>query len=260
MNKNEFGNFLAKLRNENKLTQEQLGEKLNVGSKTISKWECGISSPDLNTLCKLAKIYNLSLYELINCERIKNPLLSKYDIKKILNKKSIKNILMKKAVLIIICFFLLAAVLFCINYTIKNYGKIEVYELVSDNANYGINGYIMKTQDNYYLSISKVEALDKSIINDDEKYKELIFGIFKDEENENSNNVQNSNNEIVEYFDRGITLENIIDKVVIHIDSKIEESYSSNLILYIKCVDEHNNEKKIEINMHLNRKYINSQI
>ena len=61
MNKNEFGNFLAKLRNENKLTQEQLGEKLNVGSKTISKWECGISSPDLNTLCELAKIYNLSL-------------------------------------------------------------------------------------------------------------------------------------------------------------------------------------------------------
>lgn len=256
MNKNEFGNFLAKLRNENKLTQEQLGEKLNVGSKTISKWECGISSPDLNTLCELAKIYNLSLYELINCERIKNPLLSKYDIKKILNKKSIKNILMKKAVLVIICFFLLAAVLFCINYTIKNYGKIEVYELVSDNENYYVEGHLTRTQDEYYLSISKVKALDNSILDDNENYKELIFGI-KDED---LKNYKNSNNEIVEYFDNGITLENVIDKVVIHIDSKIEESYSSNLILYIKCVDEHNNEKKIEINMHLNRKYINSQI
>lgn len=256
MNKNEFGNFLAKLRNENKLTQEQLGEKLNVGSKTISKWECGISSPDLNTLCKLAKIYNLSLYELINCERIKNPLLSKYDIKKILNKKSIKNILMKKAVLVIICFFLLAAVLFCINYTIKNYGKIEVYELVSDNENYYVEGHLTRTQDEYYLSISKVKALDKSIINDDEKYKELIFGI----KDESLKNYKKSNNEIVEYFDRGITLENVIDKVVVHINSKIENSYSSNLILYIKCIDENNNEKKIEINMHLNRKYINSQI
>ena len=256
MNKNEFGNFLAKLRNENKLTQEQLGEKLNVGSKTISKWECGISSPDLNTLCELAKIYNLSLYELINCERIKNPLLSKYDIKKILNKKSIKNILMKKAVLVIICFFLLATLLFCINYTIKNYGKIEVYELVSDSKNYYVEGHLTRTQDEYYLSISKVKALDKSIINDDEKYKELIFGI----KDESLKNYKKSNNEIVEYFDRGITLENVIDKVVVHINSKIENSYSSNLILYIKCIDEHNNEKKIEINMHLNRKYINSQI
>lgn len=256
MNKNEFGNFLAKLRNENKLTQEQLGEKLNVGSKTISKWECGISSPDLNTLCKLAKIYNLSLYELINCERIKNPLLSKYDIKKILNKKSIKNILMKKAVLVIICFFLLAAVLFCINYTIKNYGKIEVYELVSNNENYYVEGHLTRTQDEYYLSISKVMALENSILDDDEKYKELIFGI-KDED---LKNYKNSDNEIIEYFDRSITFENVIDKVVLHIDSKIEDSHSSNLILYIKCVDEHNNEKKIEINMHLNRKYINSQI
>lgn len=256
MNKNEFGNFLAKLRNENKLTQEQLGEKLNVGSKTISKWECGISSPDLNTLCKLAKIYNLSLYELINCERIKNPLLSKYDIKKILNKKSIKNILMKKAVLIIICFFLLATVLFCINYTIKNYGKIEVYELVSDNENYYVEGHLTRTQDEYYLLISKVMSLDKDIISDDGKYKELTFGI----KDKNLHNYKNSDNQIVEYFDKGITFENVIDKVVLHIDSKIENAHSSNLILYIKCIDEHNNEKKIEINMHLRRKYINSQI
>mgnify|MGYP004526858957 FL=1 len=260
MNKNEFGNFLAKLRNENKLTQEQLGEKLNVGSKTISKWECGISSPDLNTLCELAKIYNLSLYELINCERIKNPLLSKYDIKKILNKKSIKNILMKKAVLVIICFFLLTAVLFCINYTIKNYGRIEVYELVSDSKNYYVEGHLTRTQDDYYLSISKVETLDNSTLDDNEKYKELTFGILEDKDDDNLKNAQNSNNQVVEYFDRGITFENVIDKVVLHIDSKIENIHSSNLILYIKCVDEHNNEKKIEINMHLKRRYTNSQI
>lgn len=167
---------------------------------------------------------------------------------------------MKKAVLVIICFFLLTAVLFCINYTIKNYGRIEVYELVSDSKNYYVEGHLTRTQDDYYLSISKVETLDNSTLDDNEKYKELTFGILEDKDDDNLKNAQNSNNQVVEYFDRGITFENVIDKVVLHIDSKIENIHSSNLILYIKCVDEHNNEKKIEINMHLKRRYTNSQI
>ena len=55
MNKAKVGKFIAKLRNEKKLTQEQLAEKLNVTSyKTISKWECG-TIPDFETMEKLSK-------------------------------------------------------------------------------------------------------------------------------------------------------------------------------------------------------------
>ena len=38
-----FGKILAKMRKEKNMTQEELAEKLNVSSKTISKWETGVS-------------------------------------------------------------------------------------------------------------------------------------------------------------------------------------------------------------------------
>lgn len=36
------GNFIAELRKKQKLTQEQLGEKLGVTNKTVSRWETGV--------------------------------------------------------------------------------------------------------------------------------------------------------------------------------------------------------------------------
>lgn len=42
MNMAKMGSFLAELRKEHKLTQADLGEKLGVTNKTISRWETGI--------------------------------------------------------------------------------------------------------------------------------------------------------------------------------------------------------------------------
>ena len=41
--KNEIGTFIAACRKEKKLTQNQLGEKLNVTDRAVSKWETGVS-------------------------------------------------------------------------------------------------------------------------------------------------------------------------------------------------------------------------
>ena len=41
--KNEIGAFIAACRKEKKLTQKQLGEKLNVTDRAVSKWETGVS-------------------------------------------------------------------------------------------------------------------------------------------------------------------------------------------------------------------------
>ena len=43
MDQIKTGKFLAELRRERRLTQEALGEKLNVTNKTISRWENGVS-------------------------------------------------------------------------------------------------------------------------------------------------------------------------------------------------------------------------
>ncbi len=41
LNNEKFGNFIKKLRVEKNLTQKELGEKLNITDKAISKWERG---------------------------------------------------------------------------------------------------------------------------------------------------------------------------------------------------------------------------
>ena len=52
------------------LTQEELAEKLDVSPAAISKWERGISTPELNMVCNLADCFEISVDELLgraNC-------------------------------------------------------------------------------------------------------------------------------------------------------------------------------------------------
>ena len=47
------------------LTQEELAEKLDVSSAAISKWERGISTPELSMVCKIADCFEISVDELL---------------------------------------------------------------------------------------------------------------------------------------------------------------------------------------------------
>ena len=71
MNKEKTGNFLRMLREEKKLTQIQLSEKFNFiySDATISKWERGLSVPNIDDLKKLAKYFNVSVDEILNGTR-----------------------------------------------------------------------------------------------------------------------------------------------------------------------------------------------
>ena len=71
MDYNKIGVFIAMERKAKKLTQAKLAEKLFVSEKTISKWENGNGIPDTNSLPKLCQIFDVSLNELLNGERIK---------------------------------------------------------------------------------------------------------------------------------------------------------------------------------------------
>lgn len=67
---NNFGEFLYVLRKEKGLTQAELGEKLNVTNKAVSKWETGESYPETSMLIPLSTIFNISVDELLKGERI----------------------------------------------------------------------------------------------------------------------------------------------------------------------------------------------
>ena len=51
----KFGQFIAKLRKEKNMTQKELAEKLHLTDKAISKWERGLSFPDIATLKPLSE-------------------------------------------------------------------------------------------------------------------------------------------------------------------------------------------------------------
>ncbi|WP_294579141.1 helix-turn-helix domain-containing protein [uncultured Thomasclavelia sp.] len=61
----EIANRLVKLRKENNLSQEALANKLGISRQAVSKWERAEASPDTDNLIMLAKIYNVSLDELL---------------------------------------------------------------------------------------------------------------------------------------------------------------------------------------------------
>lgn len=67
----ETGNRLAQLRKEKGLSQEELANRIGVSRQAISKWENGESSPDTDNLVALAKVYGVTIDELINGEEAK---------------------------------------------------------------------------------------------------------------------------------------------------------------------------------------------
>ncbi len=62
----KFNEKLIELRKKSGLSQEELGYKLNVSRQTVSKWELGQTTPELEKIIQLSKIFNVSTDELIN--------------------------------------------------------------------------------------------------------------------------------------------------------------------------------------------------
>ena len=70
MDMSKMGVFLQELRKEQGLTQEQLGEKLHISGKTISRWETGTYMPPVEMLLVLSELYGVSMNELVAGERL----------------------------------------------------------------------------------------------------------------------------------------------------------------------------------------------
>lgn len=60
-----IGERIKQLRKKNDLTQEKLADYLCVSYQAVSKWECGLSSPDLALIVPLAKLFNITTDELL---------------------------------------------------------------------------------------------------------------------------------------------------------------------------------------------------
>lgn len=107
MDNNKIGKFIASLRKEKGLTQQELGAKLFVTDKAVSKWERGLSLPDISLLEKLATELGTDIYSILQIEQ-KNHV----DVEKILNeeRRKLKKQVIKKTILIMLPFFIILSV------------------------------------------------------------------------------------------------------------------------------------------------------
>lgn len=122
MNQERIGKYIAKLRKEKNITQEELAEKLGVSSKSISRWETGRNMPDLSLITPLCKELGTTINELLSGEK-----LNEKEYQEKLEENIIKTIdfsdkRLKKtrrifySILIIIIIFLITLItLFCID-------------------------------------------------------------------------------------------------------------------------------------------------
>lgn len=89
MDQMKTGRFIAQCRKEKGLTQFQLGEKLGVTDRAVSKWERGLSLPDASIMQDLCDTLDITINELFTGERLEH--MDDY------NKKMEENLLeMKK--------------------------------------------------------------------------------------------------------------------------------------------------------------------
>ena len=70
MNQEKIGKFIAELRKEKNMTQEQLAERLGVSNKSISRWENGVTMPDYSLLNDICGLLDININELMSGEKI----------------------------------------------------------------------------------------------------------------------------------------------------------------------------------------------
>lgn len=72
IDKQKFGAFITELRKQKGFTQKELAEQLFLSDKAISKWERGLSMPDITLLVPLAELLDVTVTELLECRRIED--------------------------------------------------------------------------------------------------------------------------------------------------------------------------------------------
>src|SRR5690554_1873513 len=102
-----FKNILSENRKKLNITQRQLADKINVSDKQISKWETGVSYPDITMLNSLAKALEISVNELLESDDLKvndTNESTDYDLLKEIKKTTIVSFRTKMIISILLLF------------------------------------------------------------------------------------------------------------------------------------------------------------
>lgn len=158
MNQEKIGKFILDLRKQNKMTQKELADKLNVTAQAVSKWENGRGIPDIEILQKISTEFNVNIDSILNGEKGK------------------KKISMKYLLIILLVIILLGIVI----YLLLNSKDYNFTDIKSTSNNFNVNGVAAYSSDKNSIYISKIEYLDGD---EEEKYVGMECTLYESHDN-----------------------------------------------------------------------------
>ena len=158
MNQEKIGKFILDLRKQNKMTQKELADKLNVTAQAVSKWENGRGIPDIEILQKISTEFNVNIESILNGEKNKK-------------KMPIKYILIILLVIILLGLSI---------YLLLNSSDYNFTDIKSTSNNFNVNGVAAYSSDKNSIYISKIEYLDGD---EDEKYVGMECTLYESHDN-----------------------------------------------------------------------------
>ena len=262
MDQQKIGKLISKLRKEKKLTQEQFAEKMGVSINAVSKWERGLSFPDVSLLKKICTELGISIEELINGELDRS---EEAKEKAIINVVKSKNREKKKYKLVITISIILIGILIVLGivlyknkddelerYYERNYQMSLVARNVEAFLKYRYNGkypdyyggmYI--SDDAYNLVVQLVEENIPPKETMEYNYYNELFTVdkaIKIEYVKNSyNKLEEVNQKLIDYFTNnnpfddlnGFGIDIYSNSVTIHfvkVDEKIIKEFKSKVL------------------------------
>lgn len=215
----KVGSFIAKLRKEKGMTQEDLAQHLMVSDKAVSKWEGGKNLPDIECQRKICKLFNISMEELHNGER---------NVKERIRKQKLFK---RYKIFKILLLSLIPIFVFLFSYFIINFRSIKLYYSKdirnNDNDTVHINVMVLKNNKKIFMLLNDITLVDYEIQATDF----TTLNIYS-----NNNIIYATNdirNEILFYKkNQEMDLDNITVEIIITtIDEKVIK-YSSKLNLH----------------------------
>jgi len=146
MDNNKIGKLIKELRKKKGLTQQELGDKLGIGFRSVSKWERGITLPDITIINEVSKILGISSDELLSGKVNKE-----HKDKKLPSKFKITFSIAITITIILITSF------------IYYYNKTYTYAITCDDPNYYVEGNAVFNKNTMMLIINDLEFEDEEL-------------------------------------------------------------------------------------------------
>lgn len=212
MNLSGIGKLISERRKLKGYTQEELGEKLGIGGSSVSKWERGITAPDISVLHQLSQELDINIEELLSGD---------------LNNETKHFIKRPNRLSLIILFFVLI-VLFILSFFLF-FKKEKVFLINSNNDYVSFSGHLMIGNNTSALTINDFKLINKN------ENPQIVY--YKLE-------LCDDNNTLVEYnYDNFNDLETsylskAIEKSFIElIDNNLDDSKLDTLKLSLEYID-----------------------